>query len=151
MQLGWRHRLQLVRGCEREVARRLLDPRHVEAVAVVGDFDEQHVSLLLDADDDAAFTVLATRFPHLGHLEAVVHRVPHQRHERTAQRLEDAAVERHLAADDGQSRELPRLLAHVADRAAQRLQHRPDGKRADRLQLLFHRGDDVCRLVAVAR
>src|SRR5207237_656015 len=127
----------------------LLDAGVVEAASVVGDLDEEHVALLLDADDESAFAVLAAPLADLGRLDAVIDRVADQVDERAAEALEDAAVERHFASDHRETRELAGALADVAHRAAERLENGPHRQRGDGLQALFHRGDDVGGFLAV--
>ena len=106
---GEHHRIERLHGVEfTESSSRVLG---------VGDLDEEPVALLLDANDDAAFAVLAARLAHLRHLEAVVDGIADERDERRAQRFQHAAVERHLATDDGEARQLAGLLAQIADGA----------------------------------
>src|SRR5207302_7033085 len=114
VELGGQHRLGLGRGNDVALDGDLLDAGVVETASVVGDLDEEHVALLLHADDEGAFAVLAAGLADLGRLDAVIDGVADEVDERPSQRLQDAPVERQLAAHHGKAGELAGRLADVA-------------------------------------
>ena len=93
MELLGRQVRQLFGRHQGAAQRRLADLFQIEPGAVVPHLDEEHVALLLDADGESAFGMLAARFAHIGHFQAMVDGVAHEVHEGAAELLEHAAIE----------------------------------------------------------
>ena len=88
-----------------------LDPVPVEAAAVVDHLDDDAARIVVGVELDPALGRLAGGGAHRGRLDAVVHGVAHQVHQRVADLLDHRLVELGLGAADDQFDVLAQFLA----------------------------------------
>ena len=88
----------VVRADEAALARLGEDAVLVEAAAVVAHFDGDVAAAVTGVEMHGADGGLARRHAHVGHLDAVVHAVAHEVHQRIADLLEHGLVELGLVA-----------------------------------------------------
>src|SRR6266542_911974 len=106
------------------------DAGTVQPPPVVADFDVDAAALLVGSEPEPAGLGLAGAPAHLGSLDAVVHRVPHQVEERVADLLDDALVELGLLAGRLEHDLLAQRLGEVANAAADATEGHSNGEHA---------------------
>ena len=119
-----------VRPDESALARLRQDAVALQAAAVVAHFHDDAAALVIRLERDDAGRRLARRDARLRHLDAVIHAVAHQVHERIADLLQHRLVELGLVADHLQLDLLAEPLAEIAHHAREAAEHETDRQHA---------------------
>src|SRR6266511_3380042 len=115
----------------------------IDAAAVVRDADRDAGALAHRREDDLAFRVFLGALALGRRLDAMVHGVPQQVHERIAQLVEDLPVELDLFAFDAERHLLPQLPRDVAHQPWKTVEHLPHRRHARLNDLVLEIGGEA--------
>ena len=104
----------------------------VHAAAVIANLDDDLAAFVLRREDNHALFGLAGRLALIRQLDAVIHGVADDVHQRVADVLRDVLVHLGVLADEHEPRLLAEVLRHVADDAVHLLERAADWHHAER-------------------